>query len=736
MQLRGMLTAGAIAWAAVAPAKASAQMVVERGRSVGASAELVPRPARRGVTVFQQHHRGLVVLGRGAAIVDGPDDEAWTTRHLESRLPENVEPTIPATEAARIAAEATAVVRARASARLVLVPSPGGARLAWKVTAPPVTVAASYVPVVLVDALAGRVLAVWSSVRHVGRARVFEANPVTTPDLVDVTLPVSGPRLENERVRALNCVDHGDTLPTYLGEVHVCHVEPVATADANGDFLQAPAPEPSPEDEFAEVSLFHHTNRGLDYFESLGIALSTKPLPVTANLMYPAGFLDGDTELMSDPTASFEPLSGAFFRNQDGLFGTPNGIVGPSLWFGQGKATDYAYDGDVVYHELGHAVTSETIRFVPYAHADRWGLSGAPGGLDEGLSDYFSAAVTGDPALGEYAAKNLEGPPPHLRSLDNDRTCPESLSGENHNDGQIVFGGLWSVRQTLPPADHHAFDQAVADAMLAAPSGDLGYHDFAHLVLAALGSSSLDATVSTAVENELTSRGVLPECERVLTYAGSPLNSADQIYGRSFLAPGHWDSPWSGNGQPAPFEYAPAVLQVRATVPPDAATLEVFFGARPIGLDDEPEAVLVVRWSDAPIQFEWQPEASSNADAVAAVTGSSDAGYAASVPVPDGADVAHFMIANVGNRPFFYDDVEVGFEREPASPADAGVPAPTFDAAPEPALAAVEARPGGGGCACRARSGQAPARYALIGLVALAGLARRRLSRSRDARRP
>ena len=47
------------------------------------------------------------------------------------------------------------------------------------------------------------------------------------------------------------------------------------------------------------------------------------------------------------------------------------------MWFGQGPRHDYAYDGDVVYHEFTHAVVDATIQ-LPSA-------INAPGAMNEGL---------------------------------------------------------------------------------------------------------------------------------------------------------------------------------------------------------------------------------------------------------------------------------------------------------------------------------------------------------------
>ena len=77
------------------------------------------------------------------------------------------------------------------------------------------------------------------------------------------------------------------------------------------------------------------------------------------------------------------------------------------MWFGQGPLKDYSYDGDVVYHEFGHSVVNVTLKLVGTPHMDEYGTSYSPGAMNEGLADYFSSAITGDPDVGEYAVQDL-----------------------------------------------------------------------------------------------------------------------------------------------------------------------------------------------------------------------------------------------------------------------------------------------------------------------------------------
>jgi MYXO-CTERM domain-containing protein len=93
---------------------------------------------------------------------------------------------------------------------------------------------------------------------------------------------------------------------------------------------------------------------------------------------------------------------------------------------------------DVVYHEYGHSL---------HAHAIIEGVGAFEGALSEGVSDYLSATITGDPAMGRGFFMTEE----ELRHLDppQNNTWPEDLVGEVHHDGLIIGQALWDMRKEL-----------------------------------------------------------------------------------------------------------------------------------------------------------------------------------------------------------------------------------------------------------------------------------------------
>ena len=218
------------------------------------------------------------------------------------------------------------------------------------------------------------------------------------------SLQAGATKLEDTRIRAVTCVDTQKLVGKY--QIHMCELLPKAVADASGDFPYKFTSNTAPEDEFAEVSMYFHTAKAYAFFESLGMPqLDFKPLTAVANLRFPQGWESGDVSAMKNTALPLQSYDNAFFSPKSpypGLFDNVDG----GLFFGQGKNADFAYDGDVVYHELGHALTDRTIDFAPYWHLDSQGATPAPGAMNEGLADYFSSALTGDGQVGEYAAKN------------------------------------------------------------------------------------------------------------------------------------------------------------------------------------------------------------------------------------------------------------------------------------------------------------------------------------------
>ena len=631
-----------------------ARAIVTKVAPTSLGLELAPRERRSVRAVrFVQTHRGLPVLGRGAGVAFGDSGEArFAVVRLEENLPADTHPGISADEAARLAKERAGLETKVSDTRLVLFPTPAGARLAWLVVPSGRVPTIPYAPVLVLDAKTGDTIVRWNAVKN-ALARVYPANPITTPNLVEVELPLpeGATTLSNGRIRSNNCIDHGNSRTVNKLKLRVCDVEQTAFADADGNFLQSPSTDSDPQDPFAEVSLFYHANRAYNYFSSLGMP-ELPVLTTVSNLRLPSELVTGE----SDSSGKLLPYQNAFYVGGDSIFSELFDANPPALFFGQGPLRDYSYDGDIVYHEFGHAAIDHTIAFPYWFHTDDQGLSTSPGAMHEAIADYFSAVITGDPYLGEYMAGDLGLDTLGIRELDASDTCPDNLVGEVHSDSVFFSAALWSIRTSLPESDRPYFDQALFDVMLTAPDGDLGFEDFAELLVASVRSSVLGTAGARLAEEKLRARGVLPACDRRFTWSGEPIDSKDPYVDNAFFAPGLNDAPI------APLPYAPGVVQFRVPLEP-TSHLTIKFLAQGIestvGSRFRPR--VLVRWGEEPIRFAWSPF-EAVIDEQLTANKAPAGGYRATVQVPEGVETAHVMIVNAGEQQGLYKQVDFDFQ--------------------------------------------------------------------------
>ncbi len=350
-------------------------------------------------------------------------------------------------------------------------------RLAWKVRLVPTTLADGRFA--YIDARDGSLLGGGNDTRYAEAtdiAKVFETNPIRNKTAIEVTLPWIDPidgkltAVEDDKgVRAIvaaNCPDEGKT--TYVdgyGELSICTPKQTADKLVNGSFIyedwqSAVGFEFSVDDVYPEVSMYYHASKIYKYLRDLGIedfqylkghnvnSASPSPLIVIANFQFPA------------QSGGLSPMDNAFFSpNQPGfndIFFADFPYQGDVLVFGQGTKTDFACDGDVIYHEFGHAVENGTSKLSPMAFADQYGFSNVPIGMNEGIADSFSFIMSQDPCLGEYASEGLADLAGYergeegfycMRNADNDNLVNEDYTGESHHDGLPLVGANWDIFQ-------------------------------------------------------------------------------------------------------------------------------------------------------------------------------------------------------------------------------------------------------------------------------------------------
>jgi MYXO-CTERM domain-containing protein len=409
-------------------------------------------------------------------------------------------------------------------AGLVYFPAGDEARLAWQIETGRVpALAANWVT--WVDARTGEVLASRNRVWFDRLANVYEQNPTVTPTLIQVELAGLAPwtadpyYLTGELVLSRNCIDQHELTPLSYGgmtfDVHICTEVQVATADTTSrDFLFTDNTDTAPEDLFAEATMFYHTSKAYDFFQSLGFTrLREVPLRASVNFRIPVDMAAGfDIANLTNPNGTLFPFDNAMFLPAgDGSMFIPRDA--DSIVFGQGTRADFAYDGDVVYHEFGHAVIDSTCG-LEAATIDNQGLDIGPGALNEGYADIFAMLMTGNPEMGEYAGEGLT-PMGWIRNLANDKRCPDDLIGQVHEDSQPWTGAAWTLYETYGVA----LAQPYFDAMASLTS----QADFAVAVRDTVAEleSQLGAATAAAAQAEFDRRNIT-DCLRVLEAGGAP----------------------------------------------------------------------------------------------------------------------------------------------------------------------------------------------------------------------
>ncbi len=687
------------------------------------------------IVSFGQIYRGLPVVGFGAAVrMDKDGDVVFSSVDLATRdLPASTKPTVTKAEAVARVSTSYGLSLPPSDAYLVITQTFEGPKLAY-VVLPSLPLASGAMPRFVVDANDGVILEA-RDMRVFGSAQVYPSNPEKSKDVKLLPFamePVDG-KLENPFVRTLNCIDRKQAKDVSFSgfkiKVHTCDLEQLARPNAESNFVYESKDVPDPaaaEDVYSEVSMYYHATRGYAYFRKLqgsddAQVVADKPLRTIANLRVDGAVTSGNIAAAGDVNVPLAPFQNAFFSPKGGglgeIFAQIYGFNDGSMWFGQGPRRDYSYDGDVVIHELGHAVVDHSIKLESWT-IDSGGASAAPGSMNEGLADYFAAAVTGDPDVGEYASKDFSETAKVIRTLTNTDTCENAIVGEVHFDSTLFSGALWESRTKLPEADREKLDAAVYKTMRTNPSkGRVSYTELAQLILATVGTDlpSAKAIVTAA----FTERKVLPGCVRIRSFEGKPLEAPPS-------SPGAYAAP--GKGAVGLRDTAPGVITFKAAVPAGSTKGTFSFkivdrgggGGGLFGPQGKPFAPVLFVKIDAPITWATKGKIASDADLTLVLEPKATS---AEIEIPANAKEVFVQVGNAGDQDGAYTGISFAFEGAPPPvvPAVPNVPAPT----PSSPAGAQEAE---SGCSVPASSGTSvPVGAAgLVGLVAAAFVARRR----------
>ena len=159
----------------------------------------------------------------------------------------------------------------------------------------------------------------------------------------------------------------------------------------------------------AQLTTFVHTNKVIDYARS----------------SFAQGLPYLDTQVAAN--VNIDNACNAFY---DG-----NSI---NFYLSSSNCGNTGQIADVVYHEFGHSLHAESIIE---------GVGEFEGALSEGVSDFLSVTITGDPAMGRGFFKSSDP----LRQIDPpsmEHVWPDDI-GEIHYTGLIIGGALWDLRKLL-----------------------------------------------------------------------------------------------------------------------------------------------------------------------------------------------------------------------------------------------------------------------------------------------
>ncbi|HVH99899.1 MAG TPA: hypothetical protein VM869_14365 [Enhygromyxa sp.] len=484
--------------------------------------------------------------------------------------------------------------------------------LAWEFTSPVRLSPSPSRTRVWISAMTGRTLESEELLHFANETEVYAFNPKHTPDPSLVTLTnidpdaepwteeptVEGQYLNGTRVRVFNCIDEqdGPYAPWYVeGE---CFPTQQVHADPVGDFfvplpdVKIPDDNIDPVDLYAELSMYYHAEKFFSFMADHGV----EGFPCELSNMIANYHWLAPAPLY--PQLSFGPYNNAFYSGECDV------TKGPTMLFGQGSAVDFAYDGDVVYHELGHGIvehlTPEGLR--SYRLREDGVLRDARG-INEAIADYHALMITERPEMAEYVGSYWpELDKAWIRNAENERRCPDDMTGQEHYDGEPFTAGLWAARKRIGGAK---LDPVVlASLPLLATDATIEEASAALLTIAAeeREAGSWTADDYDTLERTLAARNLL-DCPRVVDDAD--LAKPRTLYLR---ANSRWVSP-----------FWPGPVQYRHEVPEGSDNLLITFevsgdgnsAGQPVNTDVDPR-VLVKRSGlseDAAITFEYETAA-------------------------------------------------------------------------------------------------------------------------------
>ncbi len=240
----------------------------------------------------------------------------------------------------------------------------------------------------------------------------------------------------------------------------------------------------------------------------------------------------------------------------------------------QGALRDFAYDGTLMAHELGHAALFNYVEDLETYTRDDQGSDASPGAIQEAFVDYLAASWANGADINNYASGSLLGGETGFRAMDDEVTCPDDVQGDPWGDSLLISTALWQARQAAITAQGPG---AVADldAAVWLTMADLDPNERFNSVVPTLIANVTDAlggTIGTVLSDAFTANNVV-NCERVYDMAvldGSQLQVRDK--NRLILATPN---------QIGTVNMSPAAVQFRVDVPAGSPGFSLVWDQRP-----------------------------------------------------------------------------------------------------------------------------------------------------------